>query len=492
VFAACVVASHAIAAWFNAGFLSADEHYQIIEFAQYKLGRQTQAALAWEFPERMRPALQPWLAAVAIQLHHAVGLISPFTIAFSLRLLSIVIASLAAFEVCARCLRPVSNRHLRQVALFLAFFLWIAPTAHGRFSSENWGGMWLAIGVCFAVAAADAWSADRRRSVLLSVLAGAAWGLAFYFRFQMAVAIASAGLWLLFVRRAPAGLLVGLGVAFATVCGVNLVLDHWLYGAWTFSPLNYVTANLVEGKSAAYGTSPWWLLGTYVFVALVPPFSIALISLLAVGSWHARRDIVVWTTVPFIAVHMFIPHKEPRFLMPLLYFVGPWIAICAASLPARTTEWLARWRRPMVATAAAFVAVDVVALCITIVMPVNDRIMLDRWLWDQRERGVRTVYTVAPRRTGVPANVTNSFYESGIVLTPLDASSRRELLGDRPAFVYFTGTSLPAELGELGCEPVLRTYPAWLADKKLFRRLATVQTDSVCRIDASHARSALR
>ena len=484
--------SHALAAWFNAGFLSADEHYQIMEFAQYKLGRQTQAALAWEFPERMRPALQPWLAAVAIQLHHAVGLISPFTIAFSLRLVSIAIASVAAFEVCAQCLRPVTNRQLRQIALFLAFFLWIAPTAHGRFSSENWGGMWLALGVCFAMSSVDASSADRRRSVLLAALAGAAWGLAFYFRFQMAVAIAGAGLWLLFIRRAPARLVLALALAFATVCGVNLLLDHWLYGVWTVSPLNYVWANLVEGKSAAYGTSPWWMLGTYVFVALVPPFSIALIALLVVGSWHARRDIVVWTVVPFIAVHMFVAHKEPRFLMPLLYFVGPWIAICAASLPAQTLDALARWRRPIVAIAAAFVAVDVVVLCVTIVMPVNDRITLDRWLWDQRERGLRTVYTAAPRKTGVPMNVTNSFYESGIVLSPLGGGNRAQFLTERPAFVYYLGASMPVELEELGCEPVLRTYPAWLAERKLFRRLATVELDSICRIDAPGGRSAIR
>ena len=233
-------------------------------------------------------------------------------------------------------------------------------------------------------------------------------------------------------------------------------------------------------------------MGTYVFVALVPPFSIALIALLVVGTWHARRDIVVWTVVPFIAAHMFVAHKEPRFLMPLLYFVGPWIAICAASLPSQTIEAFARWRRPIVAIVAAFVAVDVVILCVTIVMPVNDRITLDRWLWDQHERGVRIVYTVAPRKTGVPMNVTNSFYDSGIVLTPLGADNRAQFRAERPAFVYYRGTSGPVAVAELGCEPVVRTYPTWLADQKLFRRLATVETDSVCRIDVPGVRSAIR
>ena len=87
-----VVVAHVAAAWYNVGFLNVDEHYQIIEFAQYKLGYQVASALAWEFPLRMRPALQPWVAANAIRAHHALGLMSPFTIAFSLRLLSSVLA----------------------------------------------------------------------------------------------------------------------------------------------------------------------------------------------------------------------------------------------------------------------------------------------------------------------------------------------------------------------------------------------------------------
>ena len=35
---------------------------------------------------------------------------------------------------------------LRVVALSLSLFLWIVPTIHGRFSSENWGAALLAAG----------------------------------------------------------------------------------------------------------------------------------------------------------------------------------------------------------------------------------------------------------------------------------------------------------------------------------------------------------
>jgi phosphatidylinositol glycan class B len=482
LFVAVVLASHAVAAWFNAGYLSADEHYQIIEFAQYKLGRQSAAALAWEFAEQMRSGLQPWLAAMAIRVHDAIGVTSPFTVAFSLRLLSTIVAAAASFELCRRCLRPVSNRFLRQAALFLALLLWIVPMAHGRFSSENWGGMWLAIGLCFMLDAVDTWPADRRRATIAAACAGLAWSASVDFRFQMAVAVAGALLWLLFVRRGPASLLAAIALAFVAGCAVSVVLDYWLYGSWTLAPLNYIRANLIEHKANAYGTSPWWLLAVYAAVALIPPYSLVLIALLVAGSWYARREVVVWAAVPFIAVHAVVAHKEPRFLFPLIYLVGPWVALCASSLPERLQNTVSRWRTSLATFVVTFVAVDLLVMCVTIVMPVNDRIALDRWLCDQGERGLRTVYALAPRKTGVPRTVTDSFYDSSVVMTPATPGRVSDEVRERPAFVYYRGSELPRELGAIGCIPVFRTYPVWLTGSTLFRRFADVETDSICRL----------
>jgi len=42
-------------AWNSEGFYHYDEHYQIIEFAQYKAGKAVQDGLAWEFHEKVRP-----------------------------------------------------------------------------------------------------------------------------------------------------------------------------------------------------------------------------------------------------------------------------------------------------------------------------------------------------------------------------------------------------------------------------------------------------
>jgi phosphatidylinositol glycan class B len=51
-----------VAAYFMVGSLHADEHYQILEFANYKRGLVQAKQLPWEFGARLRPAIQPTMA----------------------------------------------------------------------------------------------------------------------------------------------------------------------------------------------------------------------------------------------------------------------------------------------------------------------------------------------------------------------------------------------------------------------------------------------
>jgi GPI mannosyltransferase 3 len=484
VLVAAVVAAHLAAAWYNAGFLNVDEHYQIIEFAQYKLGYQRESALAWEFPLRLRPALQPWVATIAIRANHALGLTSPFTIAFSLRLLSSVLAMAVSFELCRRCLRSAS-RSARQAALFMSFLLWIAPTVHGRFSSENWSGLWFAAGLCLILDALDD-GPHRAKSAILAAAGGLLWAVAFYSRFQMAIAIVGAVLWLLLVRRRSTVAVAAIALSFAVGCGLNEVLDRWLYGVWTSVPLNYFDVNLIQGKAATYGTAPWWMAVVYAGIVLIPPFSAAFVALLAIGSWYARRDVIVWIAVPFVLAHAMLARKEARFLIPLLYILGPWLAVCLDRLPAHSRATLGRWRRTAIGrlNIAAFCAVNLLVLSVAIVLPGNDSIRLDQWLWEYGRQPRPTIYAWEGRIIGVPDKVTNSFYRSDVAIVPFTSLDQLPAAGAAsPVFVYHVGAA-PAALTAKNCTPVLRTYPAWLTGLPAFTRLTNIQPASVCRLDA--------
>src|SRR5688572_24767330 len=77
-----------ITAWFSIGFHHFDEHYQILEFAGYKIGFNAADNLAWEFPSQIRPGLQPFLAFVLIKLLSLIQITDPFIQAFFIRCVS--------------------------------------------------------------------------------------------------------------------------------------------------------------------------------------------------------------------------------------------------------------------------------------------------------------------------------------------------------------------------------------------------------------------
>lgn len=487
-FLAAALAVHLIAAWCNGGFLNADEHYQIIEFAQYKLGRQVAAGLAWEFAARMRPAFQPWIAAGAIRLGEAIGVASPFAVAFALRVVSALLAMWVSFELSVRTLRDVESQVLKRLALSVSFFFWLTPTVHGRFASENWGGALLVAGLCLMLDAADRWGERPARRVLPAIGAGLTWSAAFYCRFQIGASIVGAVFWLLLIRRARLPLILVIAVSFAVGCAVNEVLDHWLYGVWTLVPYNYFVVNLVQGKAATFGTAPWWMILVYVAVVLIPPYSLIVIAVVGAGCWYARRALLVWTMAPFVVLHAVVGHKEPRFLIPMLFFIGPLLAVSIEALPIGLRAGLASTARTFLGRASILsaCAINVVLLSVAISLPANDSYRLDRWLWEQGRHGDVTLHALDALPDRAIDSVTDTFYAPpNLVVSRVQTVGQLSAAASHDsAFVYYLGFDPPALVAGAGeCTPILRTFPAWLARLAWFATPLGVHIGTVCRLD---------
>lgn len=79
-----------LTAYFSEGFYRGDEHYQILEPANYLLGNINFDSLCWEFHSQIRPSLQPYIATVVIKGVSLLGVDSPFTYALVLRLLTAI------------------------------------------------------------------------------------------------------------------------------------------------------------------------------------------------------------------------------------------------------------------------------------------------------------------------------------------------------------------------------------------------------------------
>jgi hypothetical protein len=106
--------------------------------------------------------------------------------------------------------------------------------------------------------------------------------------------------------------------ALAILAGWALLfglLDWLTWGRWFHSALVYLDFNLLRGKAAAWGTAPFSYYGRVLLRAM------GTVTLVTVGlSLLAARRApgLLGVTAAFFLLHALQPHKELRFLVPML------------------------------------------------------------------------------------------------------------------------------------------------------------------------------
>ncbi len=362
-----------VSAWCTEGYFHPDEHFQILEFANWKYGLTPTASLPWEFTAQMRPALQPVLAWAAITAGHWTGHYNPFVLAFILRLCS----GLLALYVYKKWAVSYSDAGTKPLFLWLLLACWFMPLLGVRFSSENFAGLCFLLGCCYLIEHTN----SRHTKDILA--AGFAMGISFCFRFQMAFAIIGVLGWLVFIQKtrwAPLGAFI-----LAGILGVSIgaLADRWFYGEWVLTPWNYFRANLLEGKVNNYGVEPFWWYFTAFLEKAIPPLSVLLLLGLVRGISQHKRHLLVWVVVPFIVGHSLIGHKELRFLFPV---VVPVLWLAAQGLVGFQSK---KWWAPVFKTT---VILQIPLLIYATVAPLQSSIGLFRFIWqEQRQTDIRFI-----------------------------------------------------------------------------------------------------
>ncbi len=322
------LAVYALTAWRSEGYHHPDEHFQILEFANFRLGRTPAADLPWEFAAQIRPGLQPLVAYGAIRLAEAAGIDSPFVQIFLLRLLSGWLCLWLYFQWAKRLEADTSDPSVGHWLRLAVVFLWFVPYLSVRFSSENWAGLAFGGGLLLLLYVSPPNGGGVGGGVaatrLQRIAAGFLLGLSFFLRFQMGFALLGLGAWLVWQfwsqkrlgqMLAPMAWLVTGGLA---ALALGIWADAWLYGKPVCTACNYFTANILENKAANWGTSPWWYYPVQSLLTAVPPVSLVLLTLLFLGLWRARTSALAWSFVLFLLAHTAVGHKEMRFLYPML------------------------------------------------------------------------------------------------------------------------------------------------------------------------------
>lgn len=238
--------------------------------------------------------------------------------------------------------------------------------------------------VFVGTALACAWYQERRFSWL--VWSTLAFGLAAMLRPQVGIAALALPLLLLWQRRwRDLGLLVLLGAGVVVLTGLP---DLVLRGQFHKSLLGYVAFNL--SHSSRFGTSPWYTFLPTLLLATLPP---VFFSRYRGFPWKAEYGPLapaVIAFVLFVASHSAVPHKEERFLVPIL----PVMLLLLTPLAVWLLEHGARWRR------ITFAVVNTVLL-VLLVLNAPQATGMKLAAWVDRHPGIQSV-TLADDRILVP------------------------------------------------------------------------------------------
>jgi hypothetical protein len=243
---------------------------------------------------------------------------------------------------------PARARH-RVVFAGLLGFHFAAPFILTRPMFESMSAPFLAL----AAAAACRYQATGRRGALVAAVAVLGAGA----MIRPQIAVVGLALPIVVVRRRSWTDLLVVGLVGAAVIGVTGLADQLLRGRWHESLRLYLAYNLQHTHD--FGRDPWYRFVLLLAGLTIPPVFFARYRGLA---WRARYEPLfpaLLMFLVFVALHSLVPHKEERFIVPVL----PLFLLLLTPLAVWILDRRIRWRL------GVFAVVDGALLILGVINP---------------------------------------------------------------------------------------------------------------------------
>jgi phosphatidylinositol glycan class B len=496
------LATHLVCSYFSVGYHSIDEHFQIFEFLNFKLGKTPTADLPMEYFEQLRSWVQPGLYYGIVQTLKLTGIQSPFIWAWAFRLFSSLVGwlSLVGIGLCSRVW--FTHPRAQKICLAAIGLLWFLPPLHARTSSEGLGGSFFMLGLSLITLITQptdkippSW-APWLQSRWLSWGAGIFFGLSFECRFQMALMICGTFLWSLIFIKTPAKQKLSLALncfaGFLLVFVLGRWVDAWGYGVWTLSPWHYLKYNILDGKVAGFGETPWWEIFRVSLTEVWPPFGLVILFAILIAWVRNPLHLLTWAQLPFFLVHEMIGHKELRFFFPLLNASPALLSMCLDSDPGfflkfskffkpftpwitqvQQTKWTKRAINPVIKITWVICGVLLLNYSIAFVASIISPATRTVWFYEAIDRHlsthpeIKTLYTLDRDPFNVFGTPTHFYRPREFEV--LNLTSARELVdkikkSNADFYLIHSHINLPQEAPELqkSCHPVEQMLPRWI------------------------------
>ena len=317
---------HIVVAIFSAGFYHWDEHYQILEFLSTKIYESSVDHLPWEYRFKMRSWTQPGIYFLIAKFLGIFGLENPVTLAFFFRLFTSLTGWLSLCTLGFSVFFLFENDIKRKWAIILLTLLWYIPFIQTRASSEGLGTNVFILGLSMMIWGLMKYRIQKKFPAFLAIACGIFFGLSFTFRFQMGIVIMFSWLWVVFIGKIPIRQAMCIAFGIVAMILMEILVDCWGYGVWTFAPWNYIRGNIhlmdTQKEMLQPFMYPWWNYIVFSFKEGIPPISLILIASQLLYWFKKPLHLLTWATLPLFLIHSMISIKDMRYMFPIAIFTS--------------------------------------------------------------------------------------------------------------------------------------------------------------------------
>ena len=382
---------HLLASYFSQGFYEQDEHFSILEPIAFKLGKD--ATLGWDF---FNYYSKQWFLSFffyyLIRFLQFFGIESPFQWMFCIRILTSILGWFSIICLIHIAKKQINSQKYINIVIFLSTIFWFYPYLHARPASEN-------ISISFLIIAITLFSYfNKNRKVIL--LCGIIFGLSIISRYTNIIIVGSFGIWAILFRKIDFidALLLFLG--FLLIFGISILIDQWGYQNNTLVILNYFKWNYHWSHTMNYFASSsktdfWWYNFYLILKEFLPPISIIIILSMIIYWIRYPKNIITWLSLPYFIFLCTNPHKEIRFLFPILIFSPIFIVAAFDNLIVRSINIVNVIISFTINKIVIyiFIFINILAFIVLSVIPANNTVLLYKFLYNNKYN-IQNVYTL--------------------------------------------------------------------------------------------------
>jgi len=436
-----------VCAWFSTGQSAPDEYSQILEFAIYKYGytlNDIHFVLPWEFYHQIRGTLQPTIVFMLLKASDFIfGGFDPFIIVFTLRVLSAIV-SLIGIRLLIKALSPeIKNSKYLTWFILLSLFTWVNVLCYSHFNSEGCGGKIMVLSIALIIL-------NRQHSYSRYAMVGILFGFAFLCRFQCGFMIAGIYIWQIFIARIKFSKLSVQTISLLLIIALGVLIDWWFYGNLVFTPWNYFRDNILLGVAESFGKNAWYYYPLFSFAFV--PYGLLFPFAVIIFIWTKPRHILTYAVGIFILAHLFVGHKEIRFLVPVLPYLPFMIIISCIKL--KEYPWFQKINISKLNKIAW--KINLFFLCIVCLTPTSTDIILQKYFYYNYTKPY-DFYTV--KRTG---NLVDFYRRENVNIVRIESYNTIDCATGKTCFVGYTcgqyqelESTIHGKLSYDGCYPWL-------------------------------------